>query len=472
MSSGHLFIIFGATGDLTQRKLLPAFYALQARVAAGDHCVVLGVARSELDDAAFREMAVTALGNVGVPVDAATAWADTYVHYQSIREGFGALASRASALEKSDELTGNRVLYLALPPGVFESTLAELSAAGLGEGSGWTRVVVEKPFGRDLATGEALNEAVHEVFDESQVYRIDHYLGKETVRNLLVFRFANSLFEGAWNRDRVESIQITVAEHLGVEQRAGYYDTTGAVRDMLQSHLAQVMSLVGMEPPVRLTADAIRDEKVKFLQAIRPITEADVVLGQYGAGEILGASVPGYLAEDGVALDSLTPTSVACRLFVDNWRWQGVPFLLRTGKRYPERLTKIVVTFREAPISLFGSSYQGHASPNQLIITLQPDEGFQLTFDVKSPGDELSLTTLPFEFSYAEAFGRIPEAYETLLADVLEGDQTLFVRGDEVEQAWEVFEPMLRFTNIETYAAGTWGPEGADDLTNHHPWHS
>ena len=472
MANDHLFIIFGATGDLTQKKLLPAFYALQQKIEASDRCVLLGVARSELSDSAFREMAANALQEVGVARGAAAQWAESSVHYQSTRQGFPALADRISTIEELGDLTGNRVFYLALPPGVFKSTLTELSSAGLTQGNGWTRVVVEKPFGSDLATGSALNTAIHKAFKESQVYRIDHYLGKETVRNLLVFRFANSLFEGAWNRDRIESIQITVAEHLGVEQRAGYYDTSGVVCDMLQSHLTQLMSLVGMEPPVRLTADTIRDEKVKFLQAIRPITESDVVLGQYTEGEISGEKVPGYLAEEGVAPDSVTPTSVACRLFVDNWRWQGVPFLLRTGKRYPERLTKIVVTFREAPISLFGASNQDHASPNQLIITLQPDEGFQLTFDVKSPGDELLLTTLPFEFSYAEAFGRIPEAYETLLADVLEGDQTLFVRSDEVEQAWEVFEPVLGFSDIETYAAGTWGPVGAEALTNHHPWHS
>ena len=472
MTSGHLFVIFGATGDLTQRKLLPAFYALQERVDAGDHCVVLGVARSDLTDEQFRAMATDALAKVGVSRSDATAWADRYVHYQSIKQGFPALAARVAEIESQDELTGNRVLYLALPPGVFESTLDELAQVGLQSSPGWTRVVVEKPFGRDLATAQELNEAVHRVFSESQVYRIDHYLGKETVRNLLVFRFANSLFEGAWNRDRVESVQITVAESLGVEQRAGYYDTSGAVRDMLQSHLTQVMSLVGMEPPVRLTADAIRGEKVKFLQAIRPISSDDVVLGQYGPGTVSGQEVIGYLDEDGVDSESVTPTSVACRLFVDNWRWQGVPFLLRTGKRYPERLTKIVVTFREAPVSLFGDHYDGHASPNQLIIRLQPDEGFQLTFDVKSPGDELALTTLPFEFSYAEAFGRIQEAYETLLADVLDGDQTLFVRADEVEQSWELFQPVLSFTEIETYPAGTWGPPGADALTNHHAWHS
>ena len=434
--------------------------------------MVLGVARSELTDGEFQQTAIEALEAVGVSATEATEWVRTYVRYQSIGAGFGALASRINTLEASEELSGNRVFYLALPPGVFESTLDGLGEVGLHEGPGWTRVVVEKPFGRDVASGQALNHAIHEVFAEDHVYRIDHYLGKETVRNLLVFRFANSLFEGAWNRDRIESVQITVAEELGVGSRAGYYDTTGAVRDMMQSHLTQVLSLVGMEPPVRMTADAIRDEKVKLLQAVRPITQEDVVLGQYGPGDVEGVAIAGYLEEPGVAEGSLTPTSVACRIYIDNWRWQGVPFLLRTGKRYPERLTKIVVTFREAPVSLFGPDNAGHASANQLIITLQPDEGFQLTFDVKSPGDALALTTMPFEFSYAEAFGRIPEAYETLLADVLEGDQTLFVRSDEVEQAWEIFESVLGFTEVHPYAAGTWGPSQADDLPVHHGWHS
>lgn len=468
----HLFVIFGATGDLTTRKLLPAFHALQEHVSAGEHCVVLGVARSTLTDAQFQEMAMDALTSVGVSGAEASEWASTYVRYQSIEEGFDSLASRIDELESAEALSGNRVFYLALPPGVFEATLDGLAEVCLHEGPGWTRVVVEKPFGRDVASSQALNQAIHEVFPEDHVYRIDHYLGKETVRNLLVFRFANSLFEGAWNRDRVESVQITVAEDLGVGSRAGYYDSSGAVRDMMQSHLTQVLSLVGMEPPVRLTADAIRDEKVKLLQAVRPITKEDVVLGQYSTGEIEGEVVPGYLDESGVAEDSLTPTSVACRIYIDNWRWQGVPFLLRTGKRYPERLTKIVVTFREAPVSLFGADNAGHASANQLIITLQPDEGFQLTFDVKSPGDALSLTTMPFEFSYAEAFGRIPEAYETLLADVLEGDQTLFVRSDETEEAWEIFQSVLGFTEIHQYKAGTWGPPAADDLPIHHGWHS
>lgn len=468
----HLFVIFGATGDLTKRKLLPAFHALQEHVAAGDHCVVLGVARSALTDEQFQETAIEALEAVDVAPEEAARWVRSYVRYQSIEDGFESLSKRVDALEVDEQLSGDRVFYLALPPGVFESTLDGLARVGMHQGPGWTRVVVEKPFGHDLASSQSLNHAIHDVFPEDAVYRIDHYLGKETVRNLLVFRFANSLFEGAWNRDRVESVQITVAEALGVGSRAGYYDTSGAVRDMMQSHLTQVLSLIGMEPPVRMSADAIRDEKVKLLQAVRPITEEDVVLGQYTAGEHDGLAVDGYLDESGVEPGSLTPTSVACRLFIDNWRWQGVPFLLRTGKRYPERVTKIVVTFREAPVSLFGSAHDGHASANQLIITLQPDEGFQLTFDVKSPGDALALTTMPFEFSYAEAFGRIPEAYETLLADILEGDQTLFVRSDETEQAWELFESVLGFTDVYDYPAGTWGPSEADELPRHHGWHS
>jgi len=329
--------------------------------------------------------------------------------------------------------------------------------------------VIEKPFGRDLDSARDLNEIVHAYFAESQVYRIDHYLGKETVQNLLVFRFANALFENSWNRDRVKHIQITVAEDLGIGTRAGYYETAGALRDMVQNHLTQVFTLIAMEPPVSFEAQAIRDEKVKVLRSITKIDPDAVVFGRYTAGELDGEQVAGYHDEAGVTADSTTETFVALRLDVDNWRWQGVPFYLRTGKRLPRRLTQIVVTFREPPVYFFADSGSGQVHSNMLVITLQPDEGFQLFFDVKAPEDQLRLETRPFHFSYREAFGELPGAYETLIFDVLTGDQTLFVRGDEVEESWRLFTPLLgSHLELQPYEAGTWGPEASDRLALRH----
>ncbi len=474
MSARDLFVIFGATGDLTRRKLLPAFHALQQRIDSEEQAVVLGVGRRPMTDLDFRGLATKSLEEAGVRTDLVNRWCtNDFLHYQQSDGDMGALAARIEEIEKAQNLTGNRVFYLALPPEAFEPTLAGLRAANLAHGPGWTRLVIEKPFGRDLESGLALNRAVHEVFDESQVYRIDHYLGKETVQNLLIFRFANALFEGAWGRDGIEEVQITVAENVGVEGRAGYYDTAGAVRDMLQSHLTQLLALIAMEPPVRFEADDIRDEKVKVLKAIGPLVPERAVLGQYTTGRLDGRQVPGYRQEEGVAVDSTTPTSVAVRVEIDNWRWKGVPFLLRTGKRYSRRLTQIVITFREPAISLFGPHREGHLGGNQLIITLQPDEGFELLFDVKAPGEGMELSNLPFSFRYSDAFGEIPDAYETLIADVLEGDQTLFVRADEVEEAWRIYEPLLTPNlPVDNYPAGAWGPKTADELTQHHAWRS
>ncbi len=307
---------------------------------------------------------------------------------------------------------------------------------------------------------------MHRYFQEPQIYRIDHYLGKDTVQNLLVFRFANALFESAWNRDRIDNIQITVAESLGIGSRAGYYDRAGALRDMVQNHLIQLLSLVAMEPPASFEAEAIRDEKVKVLHSVRPIELDDVVLGQYADGSVAGEGVLGYTAEEGVADESTTETYAALRLYVDTWRWQGVPFYLRAGKRMPRRLTQIAVTFREPPVALFKHFERGMRKGNVLYITLQPHEGFDLLFDVKAPSDRPRLETLPLEFDYEDAFGSLPGAYETLLHDVMTGDQTLFVRGDEVEKAWDLYTPLLDGGRIpEVYPAGSWGPPAADRLT-------
>ena len=465
----HLFVIIGASGDLTKRKLLPALYEMITRQGLGDGCRILGVSGSSLDDDSFRAQAREALEEAGFSDDDLNTWCDRSLHYQKARGEYEEVADRIEALEEEYGLPGNRVIYLALPPQAFPATIEGLGRAKLDRSPGWTRLVIEKPFGRDLDSARDLNEIVHAYFAESQVYRIDHYLGKETVQNLLVFRFANALFENSWNRDRVKHIQITVAEDLGIGTRAGYYETAGALRDMVQNHLTQVFTLIAMEPPVSFEAQAIRDEKVKVLRSITKIDPDAVVFGRYTAGELDGEQVAGYHDEAGVTADSTTETFVALRLDVDNWRWQGVPFYLRTGKRLPRRLTQIVVTFREPPVYFFADSGSGQVHSNMLVITLQPDEGFQLFFDVKAPEDQLRLETRPFHFSYREAFGELPGAYETLIFDVLTGDQTLFVRGDEVEESWRLFTPLLgSHLELQPYEAGTWGPEASDRLALRH----
>ena len=467
-----LFIIFGGTGDLSRRKLLPALGQLTEKGLLGDDFYVLGLARStQHDDASFRDLASQALAAAEVSPETANRLAGR-CYYQSIGEqksaDFGQLAARIDAIETTHGLPGNRAFYLSLPPGAFRTTVTELGKVGLsGERSGaWTRVVVEKPFGRDLESARELNALIHGHFSESQVYRIDHYLGKETVQNLLVFRFANSLFESMWNRDRVAAVQITVAETLGVGTRANYYDRSGALRDMVQNHLSQLLTLVAMEVPEAFRADAIRYEKVKVLRSIAPIQATDVVLGQYADGVVQGQPVVGYLQEPGVPSGSQTETFAALKLEVDSWRWQGVPFYLRTGKRMGGKTTTIAVRFRAAPVCLFesmGGCPQDMS--NVLLITLQPDEGFSLHFDVKRPGQPFALRRIPLRFRYNEAFAEMPEAYQTLLLDVLQGDQTLFVHGDEVEASWSVFGPLLSGPRrVLSYRAGGWGPAQADRL--------
>ena len=464
-----LCCIFGGTGDLSRRKILPALHRLYSTDAA-DNVYVLAVTRSgELDDEAFRSIGREALAAAGVAEDEAGRWSDARLFYQPIGDGtakdFEALAARITAIESRHQLPGNRLFYLALPPAGFAPTISGLTAAGLSRAPGFCRLVVEKPFGRDLDSARELNRVIHEGWDEPQVYRIDHYLGKETVQNLLVFRFANAMFESLWNRDHVTSVQVTVAEELGVESRAGYYDSAGALRDMIQNHLTQLLSLVAMDPPAVMAADAIRAEKVKALRSIRPIAPESVVRGQYAAGTAEDARLAGYLEEPGVKAGSTTETFVALRVEVDSWRWQGVPFLLRTGKRMPKRVTEIVVNFREPPVALFTPYDACHLQSDTLVMRLQPDEGFALYFDVKTPGPSFRLARQPLHFDYAEAFGPLPEAYETLLLDVLEGDQTLFVHADEVEASWALYTPLLDGASRPApYAAGSWGPPEADEL--------
>lgn len=439
-----LLVIAGATGDLTRRKLLPALGALDARGELPRPFVVLGIARDpHPDDSAFRAIAKAALPNLDA----------SRIHYQSIGGGtpadFTRIAADIETLEREHGLPGNRVFYLALPPQAFAPTIDGLAAAGLNRGPGFTRVVVEKPFGHDLESARALNALLHRHFDEPQIYRIDHYLGKETVRNLMVFRFANPIFETQWNRDRIESVEISVAEADGVGTRAAYYDHAGAVRDMLQNHLTQLLCHVAMEPPASFEADAIRDEKLKVLRSMQRVRPADARLGQY----------EGYLREPGVRAASATETFAAVDVRIDNWRWHGVRFHLRTGKRLHARSTRIVVNFRPAPVRLFQRIPGCDVGPDRLTIFIQPEEGFALTFGVKEPGEHIRVRPEELEFKYAEAFGPLADAYETLLGDVMQGDQTLFVRADWVERSWQLFQPLLdAMPPPLPYQPGSWGP--------------
>ena len=439
-----LLVIAGATGDLTRRKILPALGALDARGELPRPFVILGVARDpHPDDRAFRAIAKASLPNLD----------PSQIHYQGIGDGtpadFARIAADIETLEREHGLPGNRVFYLALPPQAFAPTVEGLAAAGLNRSPGFTRIVVEKPFGHDLASARALNALLHRAFDETQIYRIDHYLGKETVRNLMVFRFANPIFETQWNRDRIESVEISVAEAEGVGTRAAYYDHAGAVRDMMQNHLTQLLCHVAMEPPASFDADAIRDEKLKVLRSMQRIGPADARLGQY----------EGYRGEPGVRDGSVTETFAAIDVRIDNWRWHGVRFLLRTGKRLERRATRIEVNFRPAPVRLFQRIPGCEVGPDRLTIFIQPQEGFALTFGVKEPGEHIRVRSEQLEFRYADAFGPLADAYETLLGDVMQGDQTLFVRADWVERSWQLFQPLLEgMPPPLPYQPGSWGP--------------
>ena len=464
-----LFVIFGASGDLTQRKLIPALFRLASRGLLEAPFHILGTARDALDDNGFRRLVAERLGT---PPPGFEAWAREHLSYQPLPDdedgSYRALGERIAALEAERRLPGNRAFYLALPPVAFPVVIAALGQHRLHRGDGWTRLVIEKPFGRDLASALELDALVHDHFDEGQIYRIDHYLGKEPVQNLLAFRFANPLFEHAWNRDRIERVEITVAESLGVEHRAGYYDRAGALRDMVQNHLMQLLATTAMEVPGAFEADPVRFEKIKVIRSLGPLRPGDVVFGQYREGRVDGTPRPGYLDETGVAAGSLTPTYAALRLFVNNWRWQGVPFYLRTGKRLPRKLTEVAVVFRAPPTDIF-KPLNDDCTPHGdvLRMRLEPDEGFKLEFDVKMPGESFRLSKQKLSFNYADTFERLPEAYETLILDIFLGDQTLFVRSEMAEASWRLLTPVLeRPPATHPYPAGSWGPEAGALMAN------
>jgi glucose-6-phosphate 1-dehydrogenase len=489
-------VVFGASGDLTRRKLMPAIYQLWCQGLLDERSTILGYARSDKSDASFRQelraSTLEAASRAGKPIDDA-AWARfaSRLFYQrgsyDDASDFAALRQRLETLANDNNVPGHCMYYLATPPGAFMSVVHQLDQAGLarrGQALPWARIVVEKPFGRDLQGARQLNTQIQGVFDEQQVYRIDHYLGKETVQNILVLRFANSIFEHLWSSAFISHVQITVAESVSVGQRGGYYDHAGALRDMVQNHMMQLLCLVAMEPPNALTPEAVRNEKVKVLETLRPIP-ADcagdqIVRAHYTAGTAGGVEVPGYLQTPGVAADSSTETFVAFKAYIDNWRWAGVPFYLRTGKCLPRRCTEISVHFMEVPRVLFNRPPAGPLAPNVLRIQVQPDESIALEFQVKAPGPAMDIRPLVMDFDYEESFGDDPPtAYERLLLDAATGDATLFTRSDEVEAAWQYVTPIIegctgeRGANLRAYVAGTWGPDAADDLieADGHRWH-
>ncbi len=465
-----LFVIFGGTGDLSRRKLLPAIGRLAAAGSIPDNFHVLGVARdTRHDDASFRRLALDSMISSGLPQNQITEFCSSRIHYQTIGSGaasdYTGLGTRIESLERQYNLPARRTFYLAIPTASLGSTLSGLGGAALNNSSGWVRIVIEKPFGHNLSSAEELVALIRMYFDEEQVYRIDHYLGKETVQNLMVFRFGNPIFESLWNRDRIDSVQISVYEELGVGTRAGYYDQSGALRDMVQNHLTQLLTLIAMEVPPVIGADSVRYEKVKVLQSTAPILPSNVVLGQYSKGAIRGQPVPGYRDEKGVAADSRTETFAALKVEINNWRWQGVPFYLRTGKRMPRQMTRIGVRFKNAPVCMFEVDGACVVKPNLLLLTLQPDEGFSFHIGVKKPGSASDVEQIPLAFKYRDMFDAMPDAYQTLVLDVLRGDQTLFVRSDEVLESWKLYDPLLRREEqVHLYAAGTRGPTEAERL--------
>ncbi|PSR20440.1 MAG: glucose-6-phosphate dehydrogenase [Sulfobacillus acidophilus] len=481
-------VIFGAAGDLAHRKLFPALYNLMVDGWLTPECRILGVARrpySNLEFQAAVHQSVTLYSRRSPDPKVLDHLVSSIRYLEADFNDAAQYATLKAILDNPEERCPNNYLfYLATPPSAYPVIARHLGQVGLArpyDTQQWIRIIVEKPFGHDLDSAVSLNGQLHQVFDESQIYRIDHYLGKETVQNILVFRFANGIFEPLWTRQYIDHVQITVAESLGVAGRGSYYDQAGALRDMVQNHMLQLVSLIAMEPPVAFEANAVRDEKVKVLRSIRPFTTRDVadwtVRAQYESGAIDGHEVPGYLDESDIASDSRTESYVALRLLIDNWRWAGVPFYLRTGKRLPKRATEIAIQFKTAPHLFFQQTETPELAPNLLTLKIQPDEGISLRFGAKVPGPAIKVRTVNMEFLYGTSFaGTPPEAYERLLLDAMFGDSTLFTRKDEVEAAWALVSSILRGWQrargpIPTYASGSWGPEEADALIERDGFH-
>ncbi|AEJ44734.1 glucose-6-phosphate dehydrogenase [Alicyclobacillus acidocaldarius] len=477
----HVFVLFGATGDLAHRKLFPALYQLEKKGLLPDGMSIVGTARRSYTDDTFRDEVRKALDSFvkeGVEEDVWSRLAPR-IHYIAgnvdNEDDFRKLADFVAEIEKEKDHGGNRLFYLSMAPRFFGETALNLKKAGLADTKGWRRLIIEKPFGHDYQSAAELNQELSTAFSEDEIFRIDHYLGKEMVQNIEVIRFANSMFGPLWDNRSIACVQITSSETVGVEDRASYYETAGALRDMVQNHMLQMVMMVAMEPPSRLHTEAIRDEKVKVLRSLRAYREDEVgqyvVRGQYAAGEIDGKPVPGYREEPGVAPDSKTETFVAAKLFIDNFRWAGVPFYIRTGKRMPKKSTEIVIQFRNMPEHLYFNQ-DGKLGPNLLVIRINPVEGMYLQLNVKRPGTENVVVPVALEFS--QPADKSPEAYERLLHDAMHGDSTFFTRWDEVALAWKFVDPIANAfaedrVPLDTYKAGTWGPKASDDLVQPNP---
>ena len=477
-TDNNCIVIFGASGDLTHRKLIPALYNLYKIGRLSENFSVLGVARSDLNDETFREkMREALIHNEETTPETLDAFC-SHLYYQAVNtsdaQDYGKLVPRLDELHDKYQTCGNTLYYMSTPPSLYGVIPECLAAHGLNtEEYGWKRIIVEKPFGYDEKTAQALDVQIHRFFEEHQIYRIDHYLGKETVQNLLVLRFSNGWFEPLWNRNFIDYVEITGAESIGVEERGGYYDGSGAMRDMFQNHLLQVLAMVAMEPPAIINANSMRDEVAKVMHSLRPLTAEDMehnlVLGQYTASEINGKMAKGYLEEKGVPADSRTETYIALRCEIENWRWAGVPFYVRTGKRLPARVTEIVIHFKTTPHPVFSQN----APENKLIIRIQPDEAISMRFGLKKPGAGFEAKEVSMDFRYADLAGaQVLTAYERLLLDAMKGDATLFARTDAVHAAWKFVQPILDYKanggRVHEYEAGTWGPVAADKLIAKH----